>query len=73
MQALVQITERHISTYRAIRDYIYHNRKSPNLVIIGDLCGIRNDQEVLEVLSDLKKLGYLIFDDQQDKKIYLAN
>jgi len=73
MQTLVQITERHISTYRAIRDYIYHNRKSPNVLIIGDLCGIHSDQEVIEVLTDLKQLGYLSFDNLKDKKIYLAN
>lgn len=72
MQAVVQITERHISTYRAIRDYIYHNRQSPTLVAVGDLCGIHNDKEMMDVLTDLKHLGYLMFDNQ-DRKVYLAN
>ena len=73
MQAVVQITERHIFTYRAIRDYIYHHRKSPDLLTIGDIAGIHNDNEVLSVLRDLKDLGYLLFDGPQVDRIYLVN
>ncbi len=73
MQAVVQVTERHISTYRAIREYIYHNRKSPDLLTVGDISGIHNDTEVLSVLKDLKDLGYLLFDGPQASQIYLVN
>lgn len=73
MQAVVQITERHIFTYRVIRDYIYHHRESPDLLTIGNISGIQNDTEVLSVLKDLKELGYLLFDSQQVDRIYLAN
>ncbi|GKT33941.1 hypothetical protein ADUPG1_007570, partial [Aduncisulcus paluster] len=73
MQAAVQITERHILTYRAIRDYIYHNRKSPDLLTIGNISGIKNDKEVLSVLRDLKDLGYLLYDGPQLTDIHLHN
>jgi len=73
MQAVVQITERHISTYRAIRDYIYHNRKSPDLITIRDIAGIRSHSEVLRVLQDLRDLGYLLYDDTHGENIHLAN
>ena len=73
MEAIVQITERHISTYRAIRDYIYHNRKSPDLLTIGDICGLHSDKEVLSVLKDLKSLGYLLFDNPQVNDIHIVN
>ncbi len=73
MQTLVQINETHISTYRAIRNYIYHNRKSPDLLTIGSMCGLHSDKEVLSVLRDLKALGYLLFDGPQVGNIYLIN
>lgn len=73
MQAVVQITERHIFTYRAIRDYIYHNRKSPDLLTIGSISGIQSSSEVLSVLRDLKDLGYLLTDGPQFENISLVN
>ncbi len=73
MHSIVQITELHINTYRAIRDYIYHNRKTPDILTIGDICGFHNDQEILSILKDLKELGYLIFDGPQKDRINLAN
>jgi len=73
MQAVVQITEIHIATYRAIRDYIYHNRKSPDLITIEDMCGVHNRNEILDILKDLKSLGYLLFDGPQVQNIHILN
>lgn len=73
MQAIVQVTEKHISTYRAIRNYIYHHGKSPDLVTISDICGIRSDKEILTVLRDLKTLGYVFFDGPQVRNIHIAH
>lgn len=73
MQTIVQITELHINTYRTIRDYIYHNRKAPDLLKIRDICGVHNDQEILNILKDLKDMGYLIFDGPKQDRVNLAN
>ncbi len=73
MNGMIAVTEMHVATYRQIRSFIYRNGRAPGITEIETMLGGCDLEDVYNILTELKAMGYLRFDDHTASDLQLCS